>query len=165
MALIGQPIDRVDGPLKVTGRATYAYEYWGPEIGQPLYGFIVGARIGKGRVTRIDATRAEQSPGVRLVMTHENAPAQGARDASNPWLWARALPTLSTPAIGWYGEPVALIVATSFEEARAAARLIDVDYNVEPGHYDFVAQQDQAYAPATLFSGMFETDTAVGDFR
>ena len=57
------------------GSATYAYEHW--EAGQPLYGFIVGATIGKGRITSIDTTRAEQSPGVRMVMTHRNAPAQG----------------------------------------------------------------------------------------
>jgi xanthine dehydrogenase YagR molybdenum-binding subunit len=58
MALIGQPINRVDGPLKVSGRATYAYEHW--DVGQPLYGFIVGATIGKGRITAIDTARAER---------------------------------------------------------------------------------------------------------
>ena len=76
--IIGQPINRVDGPLKVSGQATYAYEHW--DVGQPLYGFIVGATIGKGRITRIDTARAEQAPGVRMVMTHRNAPAQGAAD-------------------------------------------------------------------------------------
>jgi len=62
--MIGQPINRVDGPLKVAGRATYAYEHWDElrEAGQPLYGFIAGATIGKGRITRIDTTRAERSP-------------------------------------------------------------------------------------------------------
>jgi xanthine dehydrogenase YagR molybdenum-binding subunit len=65
--MIGQPINRVDGPFKVTGRATYAYERW--EAGQPLYGFIVGATIGKGRITGIVTSRAERSPDVRLVMT------------------------------------------------------------------------------------------------
>jgi len=59
--MIGQALNRVDGPLKVAGRATYAYEHW--EAGQPLYGFIVGATIGKGRITRIDTARAERSPG------------------------------------------------------------------------------------------------------
>ena len=49
MTMIGQPINRVDGPLKVSGQATYAYEHW--DAGQPLYGFIVGATIGKGRIT------------------------------------------------------------------------------------------------------------------
>ena len=56
--MIGQALNRVDGPLKVTGQATYAYEHW--EAGQPLYGYIVGATIGKGRITRIDTSRAER---------------------------------------------------------------------------------------------------------
>src|ERR671936_848873 len=110
MATIGQPINRVDGPLKVTGLATYTYEEW--EAGQPLYGYIVGATIGKGRITRIDTARAEGSPGVRLVLTHQNAPKQGTRDESLPWEYWRAFPTLSSPEIQHYGEPAALVVAT-----------------------------------------------------
>src|SRR3979490_2323680 len=98
--MIGQPINRVDGPLKVAGQATYAYEHG--ESGQPLYGFIVGATIGKGSITRIDTTRAEQSPGGRLVMTHRNAPAQGTPDASIPSQYSRAQPTLSSPEIHHY---------------------------------------------------------------
>jgi xanthine dehydrogenase YagR molybdenum-binding subunit len=159
--MIGQPINRVDGPLKVAGQATYAYEHG--ESGQPLYGFIVGATIGKGRITRIDTTRAEQSPGVRLVMTHRNAPAQGTPDASIPSQYSRAQPTLSSPEIHHYGEPVALVVATTFEQARAAASLVEVEYAVEPGHFHFAARQDHAYAPKTV-KGRWETDTAVGDF-
>jgi xanthine dehydrogenase YagR molybdenum-binding subunit len=161
MTLIGQPIDRVDGPLKVSGRATYAYEQW--DVGQPLYGFIVGATIGRGRVTRIDTSRADQSPGVRLVLTHRNAPAQGTPDLSL-WVYpARAYPVLSGPEIHHYGEPVALVVATTFEQAWGAASLVDIDYAVEPGHFDFAARQDQAYAP-TKVKGRWDTDTAVGDF-
>ena len=94
-AIIGQPINRVDGPLKVSGHATYAYEHW--DVGQPLYGFIVGATIGKGRITRIDTSRAEQAPGVRMVMTHRNAPAQGKPDLSTSSLYSRAL-SRSRPA-------------------------------------------------------------------
>src|SRR5712671_5312484 len=118
--LIGQPINRVDGPLKVAGRATYAYEQWEAmreamrEAGQPLYGFIAGATIGKGRITRIDTTRAERSPGVRLVMTHRNAPEQGTPDASIPSPHSRAKPMLNSPDIDHYGVPVALLVATTF---------------------------------------------------
>src|SRR2546426_2171876 len=118
--LIGQPINRIDGPLKVTGQATYAYEHW--DVGQPLYGFIVGATIGKGRITRIDTTRAERSPGVRMVMTHQNAPAQGTPDLSL-WSYARARPALSGPEVHHYGEPVALVVAATFEQARSGANL------------------------------------------
>lgn len=158
---IGQPINRVDGPLKVTGRATYSYEYW--DAGQPLYGFIVGATIGKGRITRIDTTRAERSPGVRLVLTYRNAPPQGDRDESVFWEYWRAQPVLASPDIHYYGESVAFVVARTFEQARAAASLVDVEYAAEPGHYVLASNRDQAYAPASLLAGI-ETDTAVGDF-
>jgi xanthine dehydrogenase YagR molybdenum-binding subunit len=159
--MIGQPIDRVDGPRKVTGRATYAYEQW--EAGQPLYGFIVGAAIGRGRITAIDASPAEASPGVRLVLTHRDVPEQGRPDPSVFSPYARAHPTLSSTEIHHYGEPVALVVATTFEQARAAASLVRVEYDAEPGHHDLAARQEHAYAPAIV--KFFPTDTAVGDFE
>jgi xanthine dehydrogenase YagR molybdenum-binding subunit len=113
MTMIGQPINRVDGPLKVTGQATYAYEHW--DAGQPLYGFIVGATIGRGHIARLDTSRADRSSGVRLVMTFRNAPAQGTPDVSVPSEYSRAQPALSSPEVHHYGEPVALVVATTFE--------------------------------------------------
>jgi xanthine dehydrogenase YagR molybdenum-binding subunit len=155
MTIIGQPIDRVDGPLKVTGQATYAYEQW--EAGQPLYGFIVGATIGKGRITRIDTSRAERSAGVRLVMTNQNAQAQGTPDLSLVFPYPRARPALSGPDIQHYGEPVALVVAETFDQARAAANLVSIDYAAEPGHYDFAARQEQAYAPNKVKAGGIPT--------
>ena len=91
MTILGKAINRIDGPLKVTGRATYAYEHW--ETGQPLYGFIVGATIGRGRITTIDTARAEQASGVRLVLTHREAPEQGTPDPRalcRPWRRCRA---------------------------------------------------------------------------
>ncbi|MEU5850229.1 xanthine dehydrogenase family protein molybdopterin-binding subunit [Saccharopolyspora shandongensis] len=160
--MIGRSLNRVDGPLKVTGRAPYAYEQW--DGGQPLYGFIVGATIGKGRITRIDPSAAERAPGVRLVLTHLNTPLQGARDESIPFEYWRAYPTLSRPEVRHYGEAVALVVATTFEQARAAAALVDVEYAEEAGHFDFAAHQDQEYAPKSLIVGL-RTDTAVGDFE
>ena len=161
MAIIGQPINRVDGPLKASGRATYTYEYW--DAGQPLYGFIVGATIGSGRIARIDSSRAEQAPGVRLVLTHQNAPAQGARDESTPSEYSRAHPALDGSDIHYYGEPVALVVATTYEEARAAAQLVEVEYVAESGRFAFAALLDQVYRPGKV-NGGFPTDTAVGDF-
>src|SRR5919109_5458611 len=159
--MIGQTLNRVDGPLKVAGRATYAYEHW--EAGQPLYGFIVGATIGKGRITRIDTEDAEHAPGVHMVMTHHNAPAQGIRDESIPMEYWRAQPVLTGPDIHHYGEPVALVVATTFEQARAAANLVDVEYAGGPGRFDFAAHEDEAYVPKVVNAGL-PTDTAVGDF-
>jgi xanthine dehydrogenase YagR molybdenum-binding subunit len=161
-AIIGQPVNRIDGPLKVSGRATYAAEYW--NVGQPLYGFIVGATIGKGRISAIDTTRASQAPGVRMVMTHFNAPAQGKADPSISSAYSRAFPTLDGPEIHHFGEPVALVVAETFEQARAAANLVHASYDSEPGRYDFAARLSHAYAPKTVNAGL-PTDSAVGDFE
>src|SRR5262249_23280887 len=115
-AMIGQPVNRVDGPLKVSGHATYSYEEWG--AGQPLYGFIVQATIGRGRITKLDTARAEQAPGVRYVLTHRNAPPQHEPDMSldSPFYWSypRALPVLSGPEVRFVGEPVGLVVAATF---------------------------------------------------
>jgi xanthine dehydrogenase YagR molybdenum-binding subunit len=160
--MIGQALDRVDGPAKVAGQATYAYEHW--DDGQPLYGFVVGATIGTGRITRIDTARAERSPGVHMVMTHHDTPAQGAPDLSIPFEYWRAFPVLSRADVRHYGEPVALVVAATFEQARAAAPLVDIEYAGEAGSYDFAACRHQAYAPDSLIYGMIPTDTAVGDF-
>ena len=159
--MTGQPINRIDGPLKVSGKATYAYEHW--DVGEPLYGFIVGATIGKGRIVQIDTTGAERSPGVRMVMTYRNAPAQGIRDASIPSQYSRAYPMLSGPDIHHYGEPVALVVATTYEQARAAASLVEVEYAVLSGHFDFAKRLDKAYAPKAVNAGL-ATDSAVGNF-
>ena len=63
---IGRDTPRVDGPLKVTGRATYAYEEWG--AGQPLYGVMVEATIPRGQIAKLDTARAESAPGVRAVI-------------------------------------------------------------------------------------------------
>jgi xanthine dehydrogenase YagR molybdenum-binding subunit len=160
-AIIGQPISRIDGPLKVSGRATYAAEHW--DVGQPLYGFIVGATIGKGHITAIDTARAEKAPGVRMVMTYRNSPAQGTADPSIRSAYSRAFPTLSGPDVHHYGEPVALVVAATYEQARAAANLVDVTYAAEPGRFDFATRLDQAYAPKAVNAGL-PTDSAVGDF-
>src|SRR5258708_4780226 len=109
--ILGQPLDRIDGPLKVTGRATYAYEY--RDAGQPAYGFIVVSSIGKGRITAIDTSAAEATPGVLLVLTQANAPKQGARASGG-------VPQLADDKVLYQGQPVALVVAMTFEEARAA---------------------------------------------
>jgi xanthine dehydrogenase YagR molybdenum-binding subunit len=159
MTVIGQPINRVDGFLKVSGAATYAYEHW--EAGQPLYGFIVGATIGRGRITHVDTERAEASPGVRLVMTYRNAPKQGSWDAAVPDYW-RAYPSLNRAEIEHYGEPVALVVATTYAQAQAATHLVQVFYEVGEGDFDFGALQKEAYAPKSLVFGL-PTDTMVGD--
>jgi xanthine dehydrogenase YagR molybdenum-binding subunit len=159
--MIGDPINRVDGPRKASGTATYAYEEWG--IGQPLYGFIVGATIGHGKITRIDTARAQQAPGVRLVVTHLTAPPQHAPDLSVPIPYLRARPVLNTPEVRAYGQAVALVVAATFEQARAAAALIDVGYEISAGRFDFRARLDHAFVPEGVNAG-FPVESSVGDF-
>src|SRR5580692_2872383 len=95
---IGLPLDRVDGRLKVTGQAPYAFEY--AAQGDALYGVIVPASIGKGRVVAVDAGDARSAPGVRLVVTKDNAPPQhpfGPVDL--PDRFARAMPALDSDAV------------------------------------------------------------------
>lgn len=136
--LLGHPLDRVDGPFKVTGRATYAYEYRNPA--EPAYGFAVVSSIGKGRIRAIDTSAAEKSPGVLLVLTHLNAPKQGARTSG-------AVPQLADDRVLFQGQPVALVVAGSFEEARAAAYLVKPSYAIEPGSHDLEASRATASVP------------------
>jgi xanthine dehydrogenase YagR molybdenum-binding subunit len=157
---IGEAISRIDGPLKVTGGATYAYEHW--DAGEPLSGFIVGATIGRGRVAAMDVARAEQAPGVRLVMTHRETPEQGTPDPEALLPTMEALPCLKSPEVGHYGQAVALVVADTFEQARAAASLVDVDYASEPGRFDFKSLQDQSYVPPRVL--FWPPESRVGDF-
>jgi len=160
---IGRPLDRVDGPLKVTGRAKYAFEY--AAQGEAAYGFIVSAAIGKGRVASVDVRDAERAPGVLLVLTQGNAPPQ------TPWgpvdlpdRFARAEPALDTDAVRYFGFPVAFVVAETFEQARAAAALVHVHYAAAPGEYDLHAAAPHAENPGKIDGGA-PADTAVGDFE
>jgi xanthine dehydrogenase YagR molybdenum-binding subunit len=160
---IGRPLDRVDGPLKVTGKATYAFEY--ARQGKAAYGFIVPASIGKGRVVRVNVANAQRAPGVLLVVTKDNAPSQA------PWgpvdlpdRFARATPALNTDEVLHFGFPVAFVIAETFEQARAAAYQVEVDYLSAPGEYDLHAAAPRAENPGRVSSGE-PADSAVGDLE
>src|SRR5450830_790349 len=141
---IGKPIDRIDGRLKVTGVATYAYEY--REGAAPVFGFLVQATIGSGRITAIDTTAAEAASGVLLVMTHLNAPPQAAPKVDE------TAPQLVDAKIHHYGQPIALIVATSYEAARAAAYLVETSYDTTAGNYTLAGALVQAKKPPPLMN-------------
>jgi xanthine dehydrogenase YagR molybdenum-binding subunit len=159
VAMIGASVNRIDGARKVTGRAVYSYER--QEAGRALYGFILGAAIGKGRVVRIDTSEAANAPGVKLVMTHRNAPEQGPLDETVPNQFARPWPVLSSDRVEHFGEPVALVVAETFEQARAAAALVSLSYHEEPGAYQLATHKERAYAPKTANVGL-PTDSSFG---
>ena len=159
--LIGKPIDRTDGLLKVTGQAPYAYEV--QEGAKPAYGYLLEASIAKGRIASIDTSTAEHASGVILVMTHRNAPKQapyGPLDA--PDRFARSRPQLADNLIRYYGEPIAFVVAETFEQARAASRLISVAYVLEQGEHGLKAGLAKAVKPKG--EGDRSPDTDTGNF-
>ncbi len=156
---IGRALDRVDGPQKVSGTAPYAYEVQ-EAPSPPVYGFIVEAAIGKGRVKEIDTTRAEHAPGVRLVLTHRNAPPQAAHSLEESQRFNRPNPYLGDPLVPHHGQPVAFVVAESFEQARAASQLVRVQYAELPARYRLKDHLDDADEPLE----QDDADSAEGDF-
>ncbi len=155
-SLIGQPIDRVDGRAKVTGRARYAADHKPAEA--PLFGVIVTSTVGRGQIMAVDTAAAHASPGVRLVMTHENAPPQAPFQKKGDDRHGRPKPQLAGTEVHYHGEPVALVVAERLEQAVQAAHLVTVSYRPQPGSFDLVQARPSAYVPDSLNdSGPAET--------
>src|SRR4051794_25728786 len=136
LKVIGKPTDRIDGPLKTTGRAPYAYERHDVAANQ-AYGFILGSAIAKGRINAIDATAAKAAPGVIAIVTTLDRPRLGRGRMNYAYLFGG-------PVIQHYHQAVAVVVAETFEQARAAAYLIRVDYSREPGKFDLAAEANHA---------------------
>lgn len=154
--IVGRSQDRIDGPAKVTGTAPYAYER-NDEAPDAAYGWMVGSTIACGRIAGIDARAALSAPGVIAVVTHENAGRLGKAKAITARL-------LAGPDVEHYDQAVALVVAETFEQARHAARLVQVDYVRREGRFDLAAARASAAKPQP--SDFFpHPDTAVGDFE
>lgn len=102
LKVVGRPHDRIDGPLKTTGTARYAYE-WHEEAPNAAYGYIVGSAIAKGRLTALDTDAAQKAPGVLAVITASNAGALGKGDKNTARL-------LGGPTIEHYHQAIALVV-------------------------------------------------------
>lgn len=151
LKVVGRATDRVDGPLKTTGTAPYAYEQY-QAAANPAYGYVVGAAIAKGRITAMDADEARHAPGVLAVITAGNAGKLGKGSHNTAAL-------LGGPEIQHYHQAIALVVAETLEQARAAAQLLRVDYARSPGAYDLAAVRDTATEPAEAMP-----DSRVGDF-
>ena len=151
---IGKATDRYEGKLKATGTAKYAYE-WHDIAPKPAYGYVLGAAIAKGRIASLDAGAAESSPGVFAVVSAQNA---GALTKGN----FNTAKLLAGPEVQHYHQAVAIVVARTFEEARAAAGKIKVRYVAEPGAYDLAKAQDSAQKPKAQFGR--EADSGAGDF-
>jgi xanthine dehydrogenase YagR molybdenum-binding subunit len=139
--VIGQPVDRIDGPLKTTGAAPYAYEQ---PVANAAYGYIVGAAIARGRINAIDTSAALAAPGVLAVVTHENVGPLGRGEFYVGY-------ALAGPSVEHYHQAVAIVVAESFEQARAAAQLVAVEYAPEKGAFSLAHEmttgREQPFPP------------------
>ncbi|NYE61078.1 xanthine dehydrogenase YagR molybdenum-binding subunit [Duganella sp. 1224] len=151
LKVIGHPTDRIDGPYKTSGTAPYAYEH---QIPNAAYGYVVGAGIAKGRIKSIDTSAAQRAPGVLAVVTADNA---GKLSKGN----FNTAKLLGGPDIQHYHQAIALVVAETFEQARAAAQLVKVQYSAEQGAYDLAKVKDKAVEPDDKDA----KDKKVGDFN
>src|SRR4051794_39545303 len=108
LKVVGKPTDRIDGPLKTTGTATYAYEWHDPRSNL-AYGHVVGSAIAKGRIASIDLTDARAAAGVIAVVTWQNAGRLGkARSNHN------VAKLLAGSDVEHYDQAIALVVAETF---------------------------------------------------
>ncbi len=155
LKIIGKAVDRIDGPLKTSGVAPYAYERH-DVAPDPAYGWVVGATVGKGRIASMNLRAARAAPGVLAIVTARNAGKLGKGSKNTAKL-------LGGPEIQHYHQAVAVVVAKTFEQARAAAQLVQITYTTEAGRFDLAAEKGNAKPPkADEMSG--PPENRVGDF-
>jgi xanthine dehydrogenase YagR molybdenum-binding subunit len=154
LKVIGQPVDRIDGPMKTTGTARYAYERH-DVVPNAAYGYVVGSAIAKGRILAIDVAAATSAPGVLAVVTAENA---GKLDKGKN----NTAKLLAGPEVEHYHQAIAVVVAETFEQARDAASLLRVDYQRD-NRAAFDLRDGMATAKAADVLGG-PADSQVGDF-
>ena len=152
LKVVGRSIDRVEGPLKTTGTAPYAYEQH-VAVPNAAHGYVLGSAIAKGAITSINVSEAKSAPGVIAVVTYENAGKLGKGNFNTVKL-------LGGPEISHYHQAIAVVVAQTFEQARAAAQLIRVKYAKQDGAYDLAV----AKAAGKGIIPKNDPDTQTGDF-
>ncbi|UAK23216.1 aldehyde oxidoreductase molybdenum-binding subunit PaoC [Sphingomonas nostoxanthinifaciens] len=142
LKVVGRPTNRIDGKFKTTGTAPYAYERH-DVVPDQAYGFVVGAAIAKGRITAMNTADAKAAPGVIAVVTTLDYP------TPLPLGMMNIAHLFGGAEVAHYHQAIALVVAETFEQARAAASLIRTDYARTPGKFDLAAEVDGApLAPA-----------------
>jgi xanthine dehydrogenase YagR molybdenum-binding subunit len=149
---LGAGVARLDGPRKVTGTATYAYEH---PLTEPAYVVALLSTVARGRVTRVDGAAAQRLAGVLAVLSHENAP-RVADDSD------RELAILQGPEVHFRGQIVAAVVAESLEIAREAAALVRIEEQASE-HRVLLAADDPELRKPEQVNGGFATDTSQGD--
>jgi len=165
MSVLGQPLDRTDGLLKVTGQARYSAD--NPEA-KLAHAVLVTSTIAHGRVASMDTARIQAMPGVLLVMTHETAmrlPDGGKPNAEPPAV--RRLSLLQTDEVRYSNEPVAVVVADTLERATDGARKLQasIRYEAATPNADYQRAKGTAYQPEKMMGRPINTqrgDVAAG---
>lgn len=153
---IGQPVSRLEGHLKVTGGAKYAGEYNIPGL---LYGYVINSTITKGKIMKFNTGPAKALPGVIEIFTHENRPSlawfnQQYADMDAPP--GAPFRPLHDDKIKYNGQPIALVVAETFELARYAATIVEVEYEEEVFNTKLEDHLADAHAPAVGLATMLK---------
>src|SRR6201991_5191741 len=140
-SLIGRDTQRVDGPLKVSGKAQYTSDFHFPGV---LYAVPVEATIANGRVTKLDTAAAEKMPGVRAIFHRENI-GKIFRSTLGPGFEGivdERRPPFEDDVVRYYGQYIALAVADTFEQAKAAADMVRATYTRDKYNVDAEPKPD-----------------------
>ena len=159
--LIGAPVSRIDGSLKVQGQARFAAEF--PMEGL-AYAALVFSTIAKGRITDLDTSAAAAAAGVVLVMSHLNAPRMKPMPlflTQEKAMGGDDLPVLQDDRIHWNGQPIALVLAETQDQADHAASLIRARYEAEPAMTSLAAAKAQGTKPGSFQGQMLKLE--IGD--
>jgi xanthine dehydrogenase YagR molybdenum-binding subunit len=164
-ASIGKPVSRLDGYEKTMGRAHYTGELFPPNM---AYAAIVGATVAAGEIEAIDRSAALDAAGVIAVLTHENLPPIPGQPHLLPSLVGAPAPgqsffPLQDGEIHYYGQPIAIVVADSYEGAQHAASLVDASFRETPSITTIAQGRELAYEPQMLFGGLMPAKGARGD--
>ncbi|MGK7905477.1 MAG: xanthine dehydrogenase family protein molybdopterin-binding subunit [Hormoscilla sp.] len=154
--VIGKPLPRVDGRLKVTGGARYTGDI---SMENLAYGVIIGSSIAKGRIASMDTSAAETAPGVLGILTHHNVPTLPRVDQDYS---LRSQPILQDDKIDYSGQPLAVVVAENRESAIDAASRVKIKYEEEKPIVTMSEALKEAFAPKLIF-GLLPTETSRGD--
>ena len=162
MTITGAPINRVDAWAKVSGAARYSAEH---PVDNVVHAVLVTSTIPSGRVLRVDDSAAREVPGVLLVMTHENAmrlPPRMKDGKIQPPI-GRRLTLLQEDDVYYNNQPVAVVVADTFERAREAGARLRIEYERKPAVLDFDQAKQSAHPPDKVLGE--EADTKRGDLQ